>query len=306
MNLEPKILRKLPWYYNLGHAYYNRFYYGGGFLFNILSRLHLLNKYGYFPITDTEQIAVPLNLVGFGLHHRLRVYEQNAIMAFAQAIDALPEPPILIDCGADIGLYSRLLMTRTRRLSRIIAFEPNPRTFEVLEHNLHDCPIEAAAYNAAVADFNGFCTLEEPDYDDTEHSRFIRPAESGTPVWRIDDLGLPSEAGLAIKIDVEGAELAVLTGAAEALQQAPHFVVQFEAHPEVFARNGIDPVQCLRMLAGIGEIGCLACLKFDRARHRGVSLETGFFNQLPPGRGYDVIATHPAFIADRIDDAIAG
>lgn len=50
-------------------------------------------------------------------------------------IPNLPEAPFIVDAGANIGLFS-LYMKQKYPLSRILAFEPAPETYEVLSRNL--------------------------------------------------------------------------------------------------------------------------------------------------------------------------
>lgn len=50
-------------------------------------------------------------------------------------IAALPEDAMIIDAGANIGLSS-LYMKRGRSLSRILAFEPAPDSFQMFRRNM--------------------------------------------------------------------------------------------------------------------------------------------------------------------------
>ena len=72
--------------------------------------------------------------------------------------------PFIIDLGAHIGL-STLYFKQTYPGSEIIAIEPNPGTFELLEQNLFENQIDGVtAINAAVSDQSGF---EELFLDET-------------------------------------------------------------------------------------------------------------------------------------------
>src|SRR5438105_2732424 len=46
------------------------------------------------------------------------------------------QSPLILDCGANIGL-STLYFKRAFPNARIIAFEPDPRVYEALVHNVH-------------------------------------------------------------------------------------------------------------------------------------------------------------------------
>lgn len=91
---------------------------------------------------------------------------------------------------------------------------------------------------------------------------------------------------LVLKIDVEGFELDVLLGAEQLLRSAPVFVVAFEAHPDVVARTGVDPIECLRFLAGLRPCRFLLA----EAPEIQLTVERPFFDQVPGGQILNVIA----------------
>ena len=70
--------------------------------------------------------------------------------------------------------------------------------------------------HAAVADFAGRGRMDSPDWDPSDHARYLVPADDGdVDVLRVDDLPVEPGAPVVLKIDVEGGELAVLRGARE-------------------------------------------------------------------------------------------
>ena len=98
------------------------------------------------------------------------------------------------------------------------------------------------------------------------------------------DLDIPKTHAIVLKIDVEGSELAILRGARNVLTQAAHFVVLFEAHRDVQARSGNDPIECLRFLQSLRP--CKWMLSADDS---ALSLEHPFFQQFPEPAKRDVI-----------------
>ena len=185
----------------------------------------------------------------------LLAYERPLVKLLADTINAFPQPPTWIDCGADIGILTALVAAGCRELKEIIALEPNPVPFAYLQRNLAHLPFPARAVSSAVADFQGKGTLAFSPHDPSDHSRFLAEDEKGDlEVIRIDDLGIAPGEPVALKIDVEGGELAVLRGARQALANASAWVVALEAHRNVFRRTGIDPCECVRYLAQIGSV----------------------------------------------------
>ena len=76
--------------------------------------------------------------------------------------------------------------------------------------------------------------------------------------------------------------MAALRGARLAIAQARRAIVVSEAHPRVAARTGIDPAECLKLLAGLRPFDFLV------AERPGVRLspERGAFEQLGHGRNF--------------------
>jgi FkbM family methyltransferase len=176
----------------------------------------------------------------------IQSYETDVITKMASAIGKMPAPVTFVDCGADIGLFS-LRLASFCSLPELIAIEPDPEAYAWLEHNLR--PVHGRTIHCAVADYTGKGRLAFPDYyPGAPHAQFLVPDERGSiPVTRIDDLGL-GDGALALKIDVEGGELAVLKGASDAIRRARSVAIAFEAHPQVIERTGVDVIQCLEFL----------------------------------------------------------
>lgn len=260
--------------------------------------LRLLHQVGYldrpvdFPLTDAITIRVPIARNPYDKTD-VDTYEADFLAALGAEIRQLPEPVTLIDVGADIGLFSLKVLANCPSVSRVVAVEPNSEGFPWLQLNLSRLPkgIEGRAIPAAIADFHGRGRLAVPDARftkyETHHTQFfLEPAPDGPiEVTTIDSLALPDSKSVAIKIDVEGGELAVLRGAALTISRIPNSIVVIEAHPAVVQRTGIDPVECLRFLAS------LRPFRFT-ASETGRALDTGkpVFEQLAPDQVYNLIA----------------
>jgi FkbM family methyltransferase len=175
-------------------------------------------------------------------------YESRLLQAFCAAVRPLSDVT-LVDCGADIGVFSALVCSRCDRVTRVVALEPNPAVRDMLSRNIACLPNGEARY-LAVSNFEGFGKLESPAYDNSDHARYLIPARSGFPVTMVDSLGFLG-GDVAIKIDVEGGEIDVLRGAAETVRQSRNCVVTLEAHPKVFGRTGLSPSACMTFLEEI-------------------------------------------------------
>jgi FkbM family methyltransferase len=128
------------------------------------------------------------------------------------------EEPIILDCGANIGmasLYFKWLYPK----SRVIAFEPDPTTFNLLQKNLSGNRLDVETHNCALWDADGdlefFIDSTHPGslLMSTDPSRSI--AESiKVPARKLSDF-IEGPVDF-LKLDVEGAEHRVLKDLAQA------------------------------------------------------------------------------------------
>jgi len=132
---------------------------------------------------------------------------------------------IVLDCGANVGLFTRKALARGARL--VVAIEPAPQNLECLRRNLAR-EIEQGrviVYPKGVWDHEDVLTLRV-DPANTAAASFVMGSngwESVThvPLTTIDrlveELNLPRVD--YIKMDIEGAETRALHGAAETLKR---------------------------------------------------------------------------------------
>jgi FkbM family methyltransferase len=223
---------------------------GGDRLVGIVGKLGMLNVVAQYHLGRGVNFSVPLFRDDTCWDQRdIEDYERGLIHSFCDALEPLSDV-VLFDCGADIGTFSALVCSRTSRVTRVIAFEPNPDVADFMKHNFAQLPIPTKAITKAVSCFNGTGRLEVPAYDNSDHARFLVPGDGPLEVVTIDSFGVRS-GDVAIKIDVEGGELDVLKGAAETIASARKCVITVEASPRVAMRTKRDPVECLRFLQSV-------------------------------------------------------
>jgi FkbM family methyltransferase len=246
-----------------------------------------------FPLEDGSMIHVPLAWPGMLAGRGLRGYEPDAIALFAASIRGAWGPVTLIDCGADIGVFARLVLAKGVSISSLIAYEPNAIPFQILRMNLSGLRVPTDLRNAAVSSTSGQAWLVMDATEECDHGAFLgSPSQAGLPVTTetIDQLQLDANATVALKVDVEGEELRVLQGAAMTLRQCNAFVVQFEAHPMVAARTGIDPRECLALLRSLGAERWVAFCERSGEIVSDLSPDRPFFDQVRVDDIYDVVA----------------
>jgi FkbM family methyltransferase len=223
---------------------------GGHRLVKIFEQLGLLNVVAQYQLGRGVSFSVPLFRADTCWDQRdIEGYEKQLINSFCRLLEPLPDV-VLFDCGADIGTFSALVCSHTSRVARVIAFEPNPDVAGFMKRNLSQLQVPSEAISKAVSSFKGAGRLEIPDYDSSDHARFLVPGDGPLEVVTIDSLGVRG-GNVAIKIDVEGGELEVLKGAVETISSAQKCVITMEAHPRVSRRTKRDPVECLTFLQSL-------------------------------------------------------
>lgn len=245
-----------PWHFRLAKWLIRNRIRGGFQMIELAERMGWLDYDCRYKLSARVCVDVPLyRRVNQLALPDLLAYERPLVKLLTGTIDAFPQPATWIDCGADIGILTALVAAGCQQLKEVIALEPNPLPFAYLQRNLSQLPFNGRAVSSAVADFRGRGTLAYSPKDPSDHSRFLAAdAKGDLEVIRIDDLDIPPGQPVALKIDVEGGELAVLRGARQTLANASAWVVALEAHRDVFRRTGIDPCECVRYLAEIASV----------------------------------------------------
>lgn len=142
----------------------------------------------------------------------------------------------VLDIGANFGYYSLIAATKLTETGTVIAFEPNPSAYELLQENitLNHLNNIIQAHQICLGGVEG-----ETDFYLTEESSFSGIGATGRakikekitiPIYPLDaflsKLEIPSVD--VVKIDVEGYEFAVLAGALQTLANSPDCVIMLE------------------------------------------------------------------------------
>jgi FkbM family methyltransferase len=139
------------------------------------------------------------------------------------------------DIGAQSGFYTLLLSKRVGAKGQVIAFEPLPANYRLLEENLRLNKIEnVIVRREAVADRTGALSFQFPSDEPSLIAGPLLPEDNtGTfevPCVSLDDFVSRQQISLdLIKMDVEGAEGSVLDGATKTLEKF-HPILIIELH----------------------------------------------------------------------------
>jgi FkbM family methyltransferase len=172
-----------------------------------------------------------------------------------------PRDRIAVDVGAGRGIYTHYL---SWCCTHVEAFEPNPRLFQLLQKSL---PGNARAHQIALSEAAAERALIVPMHGSivSHAGGSMRPVREGKrhtsiPVasWPLDAFAL-HDVGL-IRIDVAGAERAVIAGARETLaRERPIVVIETREAP------ANEPIE--ETLAAVSALGFAGAFLRDGALH---------------------------------------
>jgi FkbM family methyltransferase len=168
---------------------------------------------------------------------------------------------VYLDVGANDGLYTLFASRLVGPTGRVLAFEPSGREFSRLEANLRLNGIQnVRALKAAAGDRSGVATLKVAGFGHEGHNTlgaFAYDTEQQSleevPVVTLDDsvhAERVAHVGM-IKIDAEGAELAVLKGAQRILR-THRPLIQLEFLEAALAHQGSTSEDVRQWLRSFG------------------------------------------------------
>jgi FkbM family methyltransferase len=186
-----------------------------------------------------------------------RSFEPNELAL----LDAILEPGmVVVDGGANEGVYSVFAAQRVRPNGTVLAFEPSPREHERLLANLRlnrldNVVVRQAALDESVGTARVAVAAYGHEGQNTIGEVVANPLVQTARRIQVETTTLDeavAEAGLArvdvIKLDVEGFEPAVLRGASATLERfAP--ILQLEVEEGALASHGFTKAELVRLLA---------------------------------------------------------
>ena len=140
--------------------------------------------------------------------------------------------PLIIDCGANIGL-SILYLKRLYPQSRIIAFEPDLNIFQTLESNINNFNLSNVELTRkAVWKSEGFLEFAS---EGSDGGRLSDEEELGLKKYQVPTVRLGNYLTQPVdflKIDIEGAETEVLKDIQEELVNVKNIFVEYHSFAE--------------------------------------------------------------------------
>lgn len=196
-------------------------------------------------VWDRRVRAASLDRLVFLALHRARLMGKVQV----QLLEKLVEPGMqVLDVGANIGLYSLLLARLAGRIGCVLAFEPEPNLFAILRENcVSNNATNIVAFPCALGRVKRLASFHRSAFNSGDNRLGHALGEDNAlevRVERFDDLQ-PNSKPDFVKIDVQGHELAALSGMERALSANPNVRVFFEFSPSALRKAETDPDQLL-------------------------------------------------------------
>jgi FkbM family methyltransferase len=163
---------------------------------------------------------------------------------------------VAVDVGANVGLHTLGLADRVGPTGCVHALEPDPRNFALLTQGIAQAGLSnVRLHEVAASDQAGTLTLYVSDANRGDHrtapAREARRSFSVKAVL-LDEL-LSAEPRIDfMKIDVQGAEVAVFRGFTKTLEKNPGIGVLAELCPELLRRAGTSSGELFSVLRSAG------------------------------------------------------
>lgn len=162
---------------------------------------------------------------------------------------------IVVDAGANIGVYSRFLSKCVGSEGMVHSFEPSPDNFARLQAAVAHLP-NVRANQLAVGDRTGEQLLYVSGVLNVDHRTYPVERESRSTLSvssiRLDDYFKLKQRVDFIKLDIQGYELHALRGANRVLVENPELKILLEFWPHGLRGASVSPETLLLFLKNNG------------------------------------------------------
>jgi FkbM family methyltransferase len=161
---------------------------------------------------------------------------------------------VVVDAGANIGIYSRFLSNSVGSAGMVHSFEPDRQNFARLRTEVARLP-NVRANQLALSDRTGDSLLYVSEELNVDHRAYPTKGETRRTLsirsTTLDDYFKSGERVDFIKMDVQGYELHALRGAERVLQENPDIKLLLEFWPYGLERAGEPWQELIEMLRGL-------------------------------------------------------
>jgi FkbM family methyltransferase len=226
-------------------------------------RLHrALPKFGIVGIQKVPAPGMPgkflfVRAEDGGVAHQLLVYREYEPFESRLVREHIEAGMTVYNIGGNIGYYALLCSACVGALGKVLAFEPEPGNFELLQRNIGENGVQnIELFPMAIGSALGTASLSISASNSGDHQlRDVRGREAiSVPVTTLDRL--IAEGSIepnAIVMDVQGSELDVIMGAKDLLSAKSLRMIFFEFWPQ--GLNDRHPNGARTLLETLGRAG---------------------------------------------------
>jgi FkbM family methyltransferase len=158
---------------------------------------------------------------------------------------------VVVDAGANIGIYSEFLSRCVGPTGAVHSFEPSPDNFKRLHAATHKLS-NVRLSQAAVGEHSGKSKLYLSDKLNVDHRAYMAAGDSRRTVpieiVALDDYFKPGERVDLIKMDIQGYELHALRGANRLLEDNSDVKLLVEFWPYGLKQAGVNWIDLIAAL----------------------------------------------------------
>lgn len=182
-------------------------------------------------------------------YHTFKAYADRSERQLLKRI--LSTGDVVVDAGANIGIYSQFLARCVGATGIVHSFEPSPENFKRLQSATRRLA-NVRLSQAAVGQRSGRSRLYLSDKLNVDHRTYAIEEDSRHTVpidiIALDDYFIPGQRVDLIKMDIQGYELHALRGASRVLADNPDLKLLVEFWPYGLKQAGVNWVELLETL----------------------------------------------------------
>lgn len=181
---------------------------------------------------------------------------------FTSILPYIPHNPVILDIGANIG-STALWFYQIAGASKVIAVEPNLKTFNIMETNIKVNGLEDKIYpmNIALGSEEGYAKISFKSSHNTGLTTFSACDKNSVGAVRsttVDNIIQEDQHIDFMKIDVEGSELKVLNGARSTIERCRPIIfieIWSPGYPRVIDPSIVTATNYMNVIRFFSDIG---------------------------------------------------